>query len=69
MHASPINQRISKVFSKQIIQSDWTPAQLVNCELKMELLSELGELNQNEIETILQEDGLLKSNGKIGFRC
>ena len=34
----------------------------------MELLSELGELNQNEIETILQEDGLLKSNGKIGFR-
>lgn len=69
MHASPINQRISKAFSKQIIHSDWTPAQLVNCEIKMELLSELGELNQNEIETILQEDGLLKSNGKIGFLC
>ena len=66
---SPINQRISKDFSEQLIQSDWSPAQLVNCELKIELLNELSELNEKEIETILIEDGLLKVKSKLGFRC
>ncbi len=69
INASPIRQRISKEFSEKLIQSNWSPAQLVNCELKIELLSELEELDETEIETILQEDGLLKSNGKIGFQC
>ena len=69
VNASPINQRISKAFSEQLIQSDWSPSQLANCELKIDLLNELGELNESEIETILLEDGLLKANAKLGFRC
>ena len=66
---SPINLRISKDFSEQLIQSDWSPAQLVNCEIKIALLNELSELNEQDIEMIIREDGLLNTNSKLGFRC
>ena len=66
---SLINQRISKDFSEQLIQSDWSPAQLVNCEIKIALLNELSELNEQDIEMIIREDGLLNTNSKLGFRC
>ncbi len=68
INTSKLSQKISKSFTKQLIESDWSPAQLVNCEIKIDLLNELNEMNQEEIESIIKEDGLLKSSSRLGFR-
>ena len=58
---------IGQKLLKLLIQSNWSPAQLVNYEQKIELLTEMNKLNEKEIETLLIEDGLLTVNNQIGY--
>jgi SpoVK/Ycf46/Vps4 family AAA+-type ATPase len=64
---SKLKQVVSDKLLKQLIQSNWSPAQLVNYEQKIELLTEMNKLNEKEIETLLIEDGLLTVNNQIGY--
>lgn len=52
----------------EISTSEWTPAQLKNCEIKWQMLSSINTLNMNDIKEILTDGGLLSVSTKIGFK-
>ncbi len=65
---STIRSLIPDEMIPKIIANEWSPAQLVNLETKIKLLNSIDFFNQNDIQWLLTEEGMLNSQSSIGFK-
>lgn len=64
---SPLSEMVHKDRHDQILAENWTAAQLEIVEQNVRLFSRIETLNQEDILLMLQEEGMLAKEHRIGF--
>lgn len=67
LNNSTFNHLIPEELQHTIIQSEWSPAQIKNIDRKIKQLQTIQKIDQQLVEWLFIQDGLLQKKRKLGF--